>query len=82
MTKAAIALAAIALAERQGCHLLDALAICAEKAGIRPYSNAFDGAASLAGLPYCRSLDLYVDPETKRKAELLGFAHAHKALLC
>lgn len=77
----AVAHAVIALAERSG-NLAHALVTCAKRAGIRSDSYEFDEVARLAGLPYCRVLDLYVDPETKRKAEKLGFAQAHRALAC
>jgi hypothetical protein len=85
MTKVAtnpadVARAVAAFADRAGCNLAHALIICAKQAGIRSDSYEFDEVARLAGLPYCRILDLYVDPETKRKAENLGFAQAHRAL--
>lgn len=47
---------------------------------MRPYSEYFDDAARLAGVPYCRALDLYVDRETKRRADRLGYGQAHLAL--
>lgn len=77
----AIALAGMALATRLGCGLLDALAQQAERVGVRPYSDYFDDAARLAGLPYCRPLDLYVDRATKRRADALPFDKAHLAFL-
>ena len=79
---AAIARAGQDRAERLGCGLLDALDACAKQAGVHPLSDEFDVAARLAGLPYCRALDLYVDVETKRRADELGFARAHLAFLC
>ena len=75
----AIAQRALALAE-QGHSLFGALDICARAAGLKPDSVEFDDAAALVGFPYCRVLDLYMDPETKRRAEELGFAQAHRAL--
>lgn len=66
---------------RKGYALFGALVACAEAAGIKPDSDEFDAAAALVGLPYCRALDLYVDPKTKRRAEELGFAQAHRALV-
>jgi hypothetical protein len=77
----AIALAGMARAARLGCDLLDALAYQAERAGVAPYSDDFDEAAALAGTPYCRALDLYVDRETKRRADFLGSERAHLAFL-
>jgi hypothetical protein len=32
------------------------------------------------GTVYCRVLDLYVDPQTKARAEALHFTQAHRAL--
>ncbi len=66
---------------RLGCGLLDALAQQAERVGVRPYSDYFDDAARLAGLPYCRALDLYVDRATKHRADELGFERAHLAFV-
>lgn len=77
----AIALAGMAHAARLGCDLLDALAQQAERVGVRAYSDYFDDAARLAGLPYCRSLDLYVDRATKRRADALPIDKAHLAFL-
>jgi len=77
----AIALVGIGRALRTGRNLLDALAEQATCVGVRPYSPDFDDAAKLAGLPYCRALDLYVDRETKRRADELGFERAHLAFL-
>ncbi|AVJ32384.1 hypothetical protein CLM74_06125 [Stenotrophomonas sp. MYb57] len=76
----AIALTGVAVALRTGGDLLDALAEQAEAAGVRPYSDYFDDAARLAGIPYCRALDLYVDRETKHRADRLGYGQAHLAL--
>lgn len=77
---AAIALAGMVSALRTGRDLLASLAERAEAAGVRPYSEYFDDAAHLAGVPYCRALDLYVDRETKRRADRLGYGQAHLAL--
>lgn len=76
----AIALTGMVTALRTGRDLLASLAERAEAAGVRPYSDYFDDAARLAGLPYCRALDLYVDRETKRRADRLGYGQAHLAL--
>ncbi|WP_329860934.1 MULTISPECIES: hypothetical protein [Stenotrophomonas] len=76
----AIALAGMVGALRTGGDLLASLAERAEDAGVRPYSEYFDDAARLAGMPYCRALDLYVDRETKRRADRLGHGQAHLAL--
>ncbi|MDX1297206.1 MAG: hypothetical protein R3260_03050 [Pseudomonas sp.] len=75
----AIALSGMALALRTGANLLDTLADRASSVGVAPYSDDFDEAAALAGMPYCRALDLYVDKSTKRRADELGFERAHLA---
>ncbi|WP_028920646.1 hypothetical protein [Pseudoxanthomonas suwonensis] len=75
-----IALAGMVGALRTGGDFLAPLAERAEAAGVRPYSDYFDDAARLAGLPYCRALDLYVDRDTKRRADRLGYGQAHLAL--
>lgn len=76
----AIAIAGMVGALRTGRDLLASLAERAEAAGVRPYSDYFDDAARLAGMPYCRALDLYVDRATKRRADRLGYHQAHLAL--
>lgn len=76
----AIALAAICDTLSSGVQLLDTLAESARSVGVTPYSDDFDEAAALAGVPYCRALDLYVDRPTKRRADELGFTRAHLAL--
>lgn len=76
----AIALSGMVGALRTGADLLASLVEKAEAAGVRPYSDYFDDAARLAGMPYCRALDLYVDRETKRRADRLGYGQAHLAL--
>lgn len=75
----AIALAGMARALRLEDTLIDALATQAECAGIRFGSQTFDEAAEIAGQPYCRALDLYVDRDTKRHADALHFSEAHLA---
>lgn len=77
----AIALSGLMLALRTGRDLLSSLAEQAERVGVRPYSDYFDDAARLAGLPYCRALDLYVDRATKLRADELGFERAHLAFV-
>ncbi|PPU01754.1 hypothetical protein XarbCFBP7408_10310 [Xanthomonas arboricola pv. guizotiae] len=77
---AAIALAGMVSALRTGGDILACLAERAEAAGVRPYSDYFDDAARLAGMQYCRALDLYVDQATKRRADRLGYHQAHLAL--
>ncbi|HTN84980.1 MAG TPA: hypothetical protein VL242_14880 [Sorangium sp.] len=76
----AIALGGMLCALRTGGDLLASIAERAEAAGVRPYSDHFDDAARLAGMPYCRALDLYVDRDTKRRADRLGHQQAHLAL--
>lgn len=75
----AIALLGLMRAMRSDCGLIDALAVQADSAGVRFGSEVFDEAAELAGQPYCRALDLYVDRETKRRADALHFSEAHLA---
>lgn len=77
----AVALSGMALALRTGTDLLDALADRAGSVGVAPYSDDFDEAAALAGVPYCRALDLYVDRATKLRADELGYERAHLALV-
>ncbi|RMH94433.1 hypothetical protein EBB59_01715 [Lysobacter pythonis] len=69
----AIALSGMVSTLRTGGDLLASLAERAEAAGVRPYSEYFDDAARLAGIPYCRALDLYVDRETKCWADRLRY---------
>jgi len=75
-----IAFSGMVCALQTGRDLLSSLAETAEAKGVRPYSDDFDEAARLAGLPYCRALDLYVDRETMRRADCLGYQQAHLAL--
>ena len=77
----AVALAGLAVALRSGCDLLDALAEQAASVGVKPYSDEFDEAAALAGVPYSRPLDLYVDRETKRRADALPYDRLHLAFM-
>lgn len=77
----AVALSGMALALRSGADLLDALVDRAASVGVAPYSDEFDEAARLAGMPYCRQLDLYVDRATKCKADALPFHLAHLAFV-
>lgn len=76
-----IALTSIVKTLRNGTNLLDTLAEQATSVGVVPYSEAFDLAAELAGMPYCRALDLYVDKATKGRVDELGFAKAHLAFI-
>lgn len=76
---AALALGGLAHALRSGRDLLQALAEQAECVGVKPYSDEFDDAAALAGVPYSRPLDLYVDRETKRRADALPYDRLHLA---
>ena len=75
----AIALCGIVRALRSEGTLIDVLADQAERVGVRFGSEAFDEAAEIAGQPYCRALDLYVDRDTKRRADSLHFSEAHLA---
>ena len=43
--------------------------------------ETFDDAAALAGVPYSRPLDLYVDRETKRRADALPYDRLHLAFM-
>lgn len=76
-----LALLAMCSAITSGRALIDALADMAERAGVPFGSERFDEAAEIAGIPYCRSLDLYLDRQTQRKADALPFHQAHMALL-
>lgn len=73
----AIALTAMAHALRTGADLLDSLAEQANSAGVAPYSSDFDEAAALAGMPYSRAWDAYLDRETWAQAERQPLAHVH-----
>jgi hypothetical protein len=70
--------AAVAVLARM--RFLDALTEAARSCGVAADSELFDQAADAAGLPYCRALDLYVDRETKARAEAVHFTEAHRAL--
>ena len=63
-----------------GRELIETLAVTAERVGVPFGSERFDEAAAMAGIPYCRSLDLYLDRQTQREAEALPFHLAHLAL--
>lgn len=76
----AIALAAIGHAITAGIGVVRALDEQARDAGVMPGSDAYDDAAELAGFPYCRALDLYVDRSTRDRANKLHFTEAHLAL--
>lgn len=71
----AVALAAIAVALRSGADLLDALAEQATSVGVKPFSDEFDEAAALAGMPYSRAWDAYLDRATWAEAESRPLAH-------
>src|SRR5690606_35079251 len=66
---AIIALVAMATAVYFRVSLLEALAERAARFGIAFGSQRFDQVAEAAGMPYCRALDLYVDRQTKARAE-------------
>lgn len=74
---AALALGGLAHALRSGRDLLQALAEQAECVGVEPYGPAFDEAAALAGMPYSRAWDAYLDRQTWAEAERLPLAHVH-----
>lgn len=76
-----LALAALVAALRRGCDPFPELEAVAAGCGVAVGSEEFDEAAALAGQPYCRALDLYVDRETKRRADRLGPGMAHLAFL-
>jgi len=76
----AIAVAAMARAVRTGNGMIQALDEQARTANVLPGSEAYDDAAELAGFPYCRALDLYVDRSTRDRADKLHFTEAHLAL--
>ena len=71
----AVALGGLARALRSGADLLDALAEQAASVGVKPYSDEFDEAAALAGMPYSRAWDAYLDRDTWAEAERQPFAH-------
>ena len=71
----AVALGGLARALRSGADLLDALAEQAGGVGVKPYSDEFDEAAALAGMPYSRAWDAYLDRDTWAEAERQPFAH-------
>ena len=69
------ALGGLARALRSGADLLDALAEPAASAGVKPFSDEFDEAAALAGMPYSRAWDAYLDRATWAEAERRPLAH-------
>ena len=71
----AVALGGLARALRSGADLLDALAEQAASVGVKPYSDEFDEAAALAGMPYSRAWDAYLDRDTWVEAERQPLAH-------
>lgn len=71
----AVALGGLARALRSGADLLDALAEQAASVGVKPYSDEFDEAAALAGMPYSRAWDAYLDRGTWAEAERQPLAH-------
>lgn len=60
-----------------GGNLLDALVETATSAGVKPFSDEFDLVAAMAGLPYSRAWDAYLDRETWALAESRPLAHVH-----
>lgn len=77
----ALAIHGFIAALRSGVGIFDALTNQAAEAGVPFGSEPFDDAAALVGFPYCRNLDLYVDRETKCRADALPFSEAHLAFL-
>lgn len=73
----ALALTGMARALRTGADLLEALAEQATRVGVAPFSPEFDEAAALAGMPYSRAWDAYLDRETWALAERQPLAHIH-----
>lgn len=76
----AMALAAIGRAITGGTDVVRALDEQARAANVLPGSEPYDDAAELAGFPYCRALDLYVDRSTRDRVDRLHFTQAHLAL--
>ncbi|KCB47016.1 hypothetical protein L537_0335 [Bordetella hinzii 1277] len=58
-------------------NLLDALVETATSVRVEPFSDEFDEAAVMAGLPYSRAWDAYLDRETWELAESRPLAHMH-----
>lgn len=73
----AIALRAMYRSIATGGDLLDALVEQATNVGVRPFSDEFDKAASLAGIPYSRAWDAYLDRKSWAEAERQPLAHMH-----
>ncbi|PWB16559.1 hypothetical protein [Comamonas sp. JNW] len=61
--------------------LIDALADTAQRVDVPFGSEHFDEAAARAGIPYSRSLDLYLDRQSQREADSLPLHLAHMALM-
>lgn len=76
-----LALAALVVAIQHRCEPFPELEAVAARNCVAVGSEEFDEAAALAGQPYCRALDLYVDRETKRRADALGLGMEHLAFL-
>ena len=53
----------------------DSLAEQANSVGVKPFSDEFDEAAALAGMPYSRAWDAYLDRATWAEAERRPLAH-------
>ncbi|KAG1580086.1 hypothetical protein G6F46_015566 [Rhizopus delemar] len=76
-----LALAALVAAIQHRCDPFPELESAAARNGVAVGAEQSDEAAALAGQPYCRAVDLYVDCETKRRADALGSGMAHLAFL-
>ena len=76
-----LALAALVAAIQHRCDPFPELEAAAARNGVAVGSEEFDEAAALAGQPYCRALDLYVDRETKRRADALPYDRLHLAFM-
>ena len=57
--------------------LLEVLVATAERAGVMPFSDEFDQVAAIAGIPYSRAWDAYLDRKTWALAESRPLAHVH-----
>ena len=78
---AMLALVALVATIQHRCDPFPELEAAAACNDVAVGSEDFHEAAALAGQPYCRALDLYVDRETKRSADALGSGMAHLAVL-
>lgn len=72
-----LALRAICSTLATGGSLLETLADTAERVGVPFGSERFDEAAAMAGIPYSRAWDLYLDRKTWAVAESQPLAHMH-----